>query len=264
MKKRIISAIVALAIVVPLLIYGGKPFTLGVGVISILGLKEIIDLKKHHKKIPQMMAFIAYICIFILTVCEYDGYALAFGLTYKGIALTSLLLLAPTVLYKKDKYQAKDAMYLLGSVLFLGVFTNALVLLRNISMWKVIYLILITTMTDSFAMILGKLVGKHKLIPDVSPNKTVEGSVLGSIMGTTIASVFYLIKVADVNAFKVIAITLVLSIVGQFGDLLFSKIKRENKIKDFSNIMPGHGGILDRLDSLIFVVLAYLIVFNII
>lgn len=264
MKKRIISAIVALIIVVPLLIIGGKPFTFGVGIISILGLKELIELKKHHKKIPSLMSFIAYICIFMLTVCEYDGYALAFGLTYKGIAITSLLLLTPTVLYKKDKYVAKDALYLLGGVLFLGVFCNALVLIRNINVFKVVYLILITTMTDSFAMIMGKLVGKHKLIPHVSPNKTVEGSVLGSVMGTVIATVFYLIKVADINVFKVILITLVLSVVGQFGDLVFSKIKRENKIKDFSNIMPGHGGILDRLDSLIFVVLAYLIVFNII
>jgi phosphatidate cytidylyltransferase len=63
---------------------------------------------------------------------------------------------------------------------------------------------------------------------------------------------------------KVIIITLILSIVGQFGDLLFSKIKRENEIKDFSNIMPGHGGILDRLDSLMFVILAYIILFSVI
>lgn len=264
MKKRIISAVVALIIVIPLVIYGHKPFILGVGLLSILGLKEIIDLKKHHKNIPSVMMFMAYICVFLLTIAEYDGYSIAFGLTYRGLAITFLSLFIPTVLYKNEKYTAKDAFYLASSVIFLGLAFNGIILIRMFDLWHFIYLILIPMVTDIFAMLMGMLVGRHKLIPHVSPNKTIEGSVLGSIIATIVATVFYLIKVANTNIFKVIFVTIFLSIIGQFGDLLFSKIKRENNIKDFSQIMPGHGGILDRLDSLIFTILAYLILFSVI
>ena len=262
MKKRIISAIVALIIVVPLVIYGHEPFILGVGALSILGLKEIIDLKKHHNKIPLFMTFVAYICVFLLVISEYDGYSIAFGLTYRGLAITLLSLFIPTVLYKNDKYTAKDALYLAGSVIFLGLVFNGIILIRMFSLWKFLYLVIIPIVTDIFAMLMGMLVGKHKLIPHVSPNKTVEGSVLGTLIATCVATVFYLVKVANTNIFKVIAMTIFLSVLGQYGDLLFSKIKRENDIKDFSQIMPGHGGILDRLDSLMFVTLGYLILFT--
>ena len=264
MKKRIISAIVALAIVVPLVIYGGKPFIIGIGLISVLGLKELIELKKHHKEIPSIMTVISYVCLLLLVYSEFDGYSIMFGLTYRGIAITLLALFIPTVLYKDDKYTAKDAFYMAASVIFLGLVFNGLILIRVLSLWKFVYIILITTMTDMFAMFMGMLVGKHKLIPHVSPNKTVEGSVLGTLVATIIATSFYYIMVSNSNIIKIVLVTIFLSIIGQFGDLLFSKIKRENDIKDFSQIMPGHGGILDRLDSLMFVTLAYLILFTVI
>ena len=262
MKKRIISAIVALILIVPLIILGGKPFSIGVGVLSILGLKEFIDLKKHHKKIPELMIFISYICLLLLVFSEFDGYSIAFGLTYRGIAITLLSLLIPSVLYKDERYTSRDAIYLASCILFLGVVCNSLILIRVLDIWYLVYLVLITTMTDMFAMLLGKVFGKHKLIPHVSPNKTVEGSVLGTIVATVVATVFYVFMISNENILKVIVVTVFLSIIGQFGDLLFSKIKRENDIKDFSNIMPGHGGILDRLDSLMFVILAYIIMFS--
>lgn len=264
MKKRIISAIVALIIIVPLVIVGGKPFILGVGLISVLGLKELIDLKKSHKKIPDVVTVMAYVCMLLLVYSEFDGYSIAFGLTYRGIALTVIAMLIPTLFYKKDKYVTKDALYLIGSIIFLGFVFNALILTRMFSLWTLVYLVLITTMTDMFAMFCGMLFGKHKLIEHVSPNKTIEGSFLGTLIGTAVASIFYYFVIGKMNIFILILVTLVLSVTGQFGDLVFSKIKRENNIKDFSNIMPGHGGILDRLDSLIFVIMAYMILFSII
>lgn len=262
MKKRVISAIVALIIVVPLIIVGGKPFEIGVGVLSVLGLKEFIDLKKHHKKIPDIMIIISYVCLLLLVYSEFDGYSIFFGLTYRGIAITLLTLLIPTVLYKDDRYTSRDALYLIACILFLGMAFNSLILICVLDIWHLVYLVLITTMTDMFAMLLGKAFGHHKLIPHVSPNKTVEGSILGTVVATIVASIFYIFMISKTQIYKIIIITIILSIVGQFGDLLFSKIKRENDIKDFSNIMPGHGGILDRLDSLTFVILAYIIMFS--
>ena len=126
------------------------------------------------------------------------------------------------------------------------------------------YLVLIAVFTDTFAMVIGCLIGKHKLIPDVSPKKSVEGSIAGSLVATSVASIFYYnIIGSNINIIVLIIMTLILSILGQLGDLFFSKIKRENNIKDYSNIMPGHGGILDRLDSLSFIILGYIIIIQV-
>ena len=91
----------------------------------------------------------------------------------------------------------------------------------------------------------------------ISPNKTWEGSIGGLICGSLVGAIIYKLFFGKITI-KIIIITIILSIIGQIGDLVMSKIKRENEIKDFSNIMPGHGGILDRLDSSIFVFIAYM------
>ena len=115
-----------------------------------------------------------------------------------------------------------------------------------------------------FALITGKLVGKHKLVPKISPNKTIEGLLGGVIMGTFIASSFYHVFInPTISLVMVILITTALSIVGQIGDLVFSMIKRYYNKKDFSNLIPGHGGILDRFDSIIFIALAFILVADI-
>ena len=127
-----------------------------------------------------------------------------------------------------------------------------------------LYLVLITVITDTFAYLTGMLVGKHKLLEVISPKKTIEGFIGGTFFGVFVAALFYA-TVVDQSAALValIPVTFALSVIGQLGDLFFSAIKRYFNKKDFSNLMPGHGGILDRLDSLIFVLLAYSFFLNI-
>ena len=123
-----------------------------------------------------------------------------------------------------------------------------------------VYVGLVTVMSDTFAHFFGVNVGKNKLCPTISPNKTIEGMVGGTFFGTFIGMVYYLTFVnTSANVLVVILITLFLSLVAQFGDLVFSMIKRKYDVKDYGNIMPGHGGVLDRLDSLIFTMLAYVL-----
>ncbi len=261
MKKRIISAIVMLAIVIPIVWYGGDIFRLGVGMISLLALKEIVDLKKNHHPYPSLVYFVAMIAMLFLVLAEYDGYSIMYGLTYRGIAILLLSLLGLSVFYDENKYTATDALFLIGAVLLLGTAFNAMILARMTSLYLFIYLLLIFIFTDTFAMLMGMAFGRHKLIPKVSPKKTVEGSVLGSIIGTVVACIFYHFFVDKISV-VIIFVTLGLSIIGQIGDLIFSKIKRENGIKDFSNLIPGHGGILDRLDSTIAIMLGFLLVYG--
>ena len=103
------------------------------------------------------------------------------------------------------------------------------------------------------------LVGRHKLLENISPNKTWEGTICGSVVATFVCTVYYLTAInTSESILRISLIVLFLSLIGQFGDLLFSAIKRTYKVKDFSNIMPGHGGVLDRLDSIIFVMLAFI------
>ena len=120
-----------------------------------------------------------------------------------------------------------------------------------------IYLLLITIMSDTFAYFVGRKFGKHKMCPSVSPNKTWEGFVGGLIISTIVSTLFYHFLVDEESILLLILITILLSIIGALGDLVFSSIKRHFGIKDYGNIMPGHGGVLDRLDSILFVILAF-------
>ena len=147
----------------------------------------------------------------------------------------------------------------MGGIFFLSVSMILLINVRAHSLSMLIYLILVTTMTDTFAYITGMLIGKHKLLESISPNKTWEGTIGGTLFGTFISTIFYVTVInPNINLAIIILVSAFLSLIGSFGDLVFSAIKRYYRKKDFSNIMPGHGGILDRLDSIIFVLLGFM------
>ena len=161
------------------------------------------------------------------------------------------------------KYNLNDALFLVSLVVFIGLSFKLIVITRNFDITYIIYLLLITTITDTFALISGMLVGNHKLCPKISPKKTVEGLIGGVLMGTFVATSFYFTVInSSISLVFLIFITALLCVVGQLGDLVFSSIKRYYDIKDFSNLIPGHGGILDRFDSLVYVTLAFILLYG--
>jgi phosphatidate cytidylyltransferase len=107
--------------------------------------------------------------------------------------------------------------------------------------------------TDSGAYFVGRTLGKHKLWPDISPKKTIEGSIGGMIAAIIVGSIFHFIVPIFSSYFTALLFILVASIFGQLGDLVESALKRHYAVKDSGNVLPGHGGILDRFDSLIYV-----------
>ena len=265
MTKRVISAVILVLIFVPFLIIGELPFTIFMSVLSIFGLYELLKVRETKKKFPIVLKIFAYLltCYF----CLYNTSSIEFinKFDYRVMAFIIFLFISPMVfINNNEKYNLNDALFLIGSVLFIGLSFNLIIITRDYDITYVIYLLLITTITDTFALFTGSLIGKHKLCPKISPKKTIEGLVGGVIMGTFVATVFYNTLISStVPLVTVIMLTFVLCLVGQLGDLVFSSIKRYYDVKDFSNLIPGHGGILDRFDSLIFVVLAFTILIEI-
>lgn len=259
MKIRVISAIIALLIAIPILIVGGFWFKIAVGILTLLGLKEFIDIKETKKSLPSFIKIISYLFVsLILLNLEVDD-NLIISLDFRIITGLCLVTLLPVVLYhEREKYSVNDAYYVLASTLFLGIAMSFLGIYRAMGIEVLIYLFLISIITDTYAYFIGSLIGRHKLLEIISPKKTWEGMIGGTIFGVFIPTVYFLTFVNnDASLINVIAVTLFLSIIGQFGDLFFSAIKRYYGKKDFSNIMPGHGGILDRFDSIIFIMLAF-------
>jgi phosphatidate cytidylyltransferase len=253
MKMRLIGAAILIVVLVPLLLLGGIPFEIGIAVISALSFRELLILFKNKNKIPLIMEIFSYIAVVVLT--------LSLDSILQALALIIMIFFIPLIIFKNKEYTFNSVTSLLGIIVFIGVIYHGIINVRISSIWEMLYLLSITILTDTFAYLGGKLFGRIKLIERISPNKTIEGSLTGLIVATSISSVFYLYIInPSVNVGIIILISFVLSIIGQIGDLVFSAIKRDFEIKDFSNIIPGHGGLLDRFDSIAFVSLFYIVI----
>ncbi len=266
MKKRILSAIIMIAIFVPILVVGGKYFAVLMTALAVLGLYELLKVRETKKEFPAIVKLFAYIVVLFFTFSSGTSISFEFNLDYRVVSFILFLFMLPIVFINNNKkYNLNDALFLIGAVLFIGLSFNLLIITRNFDITYVIYLLLITTITDTFALFTGMLIGKHKVAPLISPGKTIEGCIGGLLMGTFVATSFYVTIInSSISLVVVILVTALLSIIGQLGDLIFSAIKRYYDKKDFSDLIPGHGGILDRFDSLIFVVLAFVILVGII
>ena len=143
---------------------------------------------------------------------------------------------------------------------------GAMILIENKNIF--LLLIILTALNDSSGYVIGKIFGRHTLSKKISPKKTVEGSLGGIIVTSFVGIIIFKLKISplyldSINIFYLIFTIILLSIFGQIGDLFFSKIKRIKKIKDFGNILPGHGGLLDRIDSSLFIFwLGYFMLLN--
>ena len=264
MKTRVISAIVALSIFIPIFIVGGLAFKIAVYIVAMLGLKEYLDVREKRKKFPDLIKLLSYIWLSIIFYeLKVDKEMILF-IDFRLLIGIFLIMMFPIVLYHDmKKYNINDACYIIAGLLFLSISLYLGIIYRNESLSLIIYLFLITIFTDTFALVTGRLIGRNKLLKEVSPNKTWEGFIGGSLIATFVCTYYYITVINNnVSIYVIVLMTLFLTIIGQLGDLFFSAIKRYYGVKDFSNIMPGHGGILDRLDSIIFVMLTYSIFLN--
>lgn len=250
MKTRTLSAIVLMIVLVGSIYLGYQVFSLVMLICAVLGCRELIQIKygKKEKEI-DWMRLIGYF-ILILTVLNgiFFDFSNSFLLTF-----TLLIFTIPIVFYNDSKkYNIQDAFFFIGAVLFLGFSFHNIIYMAKLDIYKCVLIFLIAFVTDTYAYIGGCLIGKHPLT-SISPKKTIEGSMIGTIMGTLIGSVYYNLAIGGLEFTQIVFVCLFLTILSELGDLVMSSIKRYFNKKDYSNLIPGHGGILDRFDSVIFV-----------
>lgn len=253
MKQRIITAIVAFAIFFPLVIIGGFPFTIAIYAIASIGLYELLRMK--NIRIFSVEGILTWFMLAILLmpstwtkeVLQFTGY------TKAELLFAFILIILIFTVISKNRFTFDHAAFTAFSALYLGIGFYFLIETRFYGFEYVFYALLVIWTTDSGAYFTGRKLGKRKLWPEISPNKTVEGFLGGILFAVLFAFVFQLFYPIASSYFVLAIVTIIASIVGQLGDLVESALKRHFEVKDSGNLLPGHGGILDRFDSLLFV-----------
>jgi len=249
MSKRILTALIALVLFIPLFIFGSWPLELLVGLVALFALMEFVQMEKIS--IRSFPAILSGLIVLSMALSP------RVNELFSGDILTPVIILQGLILLVYSVWNPDLKIRQIGSVLlmtvYIGVGTVSFVSLRQYSLTFVLLVLLVIWATDTGAYLIGGKIGKTKLAPSISPNKTIEGSAGGTI-ASAIVSAIYLnyFPIADSYILSILFM-MVLSVVGQLGDLVESKIKREYGVKDSGKILPGHGGILDRIDSLLLV-----------
>lgn len=229
--------------------------------ISILGFNEFFNIKYRDKL--KELRYIKLLGILGLVLITLNN--TFYKLDMNVVILFPLIILSlPIVFYNDNKlYNINDFLYVLGIVYFLGLSFGNIIYLRDTDILKCIFIFIIAFITDTYAYIGGSLIGRHKLT-SISPKKTIEGSLIGTVMGVFVGCVYYYNLIGDLSLLLTVILCIVLTVLSEIGDLMFSSIKRYFDKKDYSNLIPGHGGVLDRFDSVIYVSLGLSLILSMI
>lgn len=261
MKTRVITAIAALAAFVGILLLPPIVFTIALAAVILVMLYECYAATKADTSMKIVGFISAALMMLTMSFVLHDDYTVFF--VY--IAATVILLLYMVlVIVKHGKRDYRDILANGFLTLYITVSMWCILYARQFFHTELMLLIFICAWTcDTFAYFTGRFFGKHKLIPHVSPNKTIEGAV-GGVVGAVICCLIYLFILYKLpssdfiaNIYHWIAYFAAVGFVGgicsQVGDLIASSIKRDEDIKDFGWIFPGHGGFMDRFDSVMFI-----------
>ncbi len=247
MLTRILTAVVALILLVPLLIFGGTwgacalfALIAGFSVYEMLGCCGL--LKKYIISIPAILLS-AFIALVPVLKFRYESTLFIYILP-----VLIVLVLMYAVLDHKNIDIERLLMFVCLAVYITAGFTALSIMRVDFGLWAIAFALAIAWCTDTFAYFSGMFFGKRKLCPEISPKKTIAGAVGGTIFGT-LAGVLVLWLALDKPYLGLAALPL--SIISQLGDLAASVIKRRFGVKDYGKIFPGHGGVLDRFDSII-------------
>ncbi|EGG84708.1 hypothetical protein HMPREF9477_00435 [Lachnospiraceae bacterium 2_1_46FAA] len=251
-KTRLLSGIV-LVIIALITVITGQDLLFGVLlVISLIGMSELYKVVDVHKK---LLGFTGYLAGIAYYVC------LRFGSKEQIVPLIIgfLVLLMAVYVFSFPKYIAQQVMFVFFGLFYVALMLSYVYQTRMLPQGAfLVWLIFLCSWgSDTCAYCVGMLMGKHKMAPKLSPKKSVEGGI-GGILGAALFGAVYGLAInrfasgADANVLHYAIICGIGSMISQVGDLTASAIKRNHDIKDYGKLIPGHGGILDRFDSVIF------------
>lgn len=255
--KRIISGLIGFPIVIIVFLFGNTyVIDIVMAALAVISMYEFINCFKISKK-ANPVSWICYTACGLIALAHIipNGYLMYIIAIFIPIVIFSLFL---HVIITDLKINITDIAITILGICYIALFYAFIPLIYGMENGKfyIWYLIFIGWGTDVFAYTLGRRFGKHKF-SKISPNKSVEGCISGTIGAILLAIIYTIILNKcfnyNINYIVTTIIAFVLSVIGQVGDLAASSIKRYAGIKDFGHLIPGHGGILDRFDSLIFI-----------
>lgn len=258
MKTRVISGLVMLPLLVVVYI-GGYLLIAACFLVGLLGIREF------YKGFESLKVYPSYTVGYVMLTALYAFHLMSgfggplFGgrQTYYMLWFFLSILLSLLYLFKIEERSLSDGMATITGIFYVVFFSYHVVLIDELRTGQndyhlLVWLVFLTAFgTDIMAYFSGYLFGKHKLCPSISPKKTIEGSVGGTLGSVTLCGLFGWFVVPHL-LFHCLTIGLLCGVVSQFGDLTASIFKRKMGIKDYGNLIPGHGGVMDRFDSVLF------------
>ena len=254
--KRVSSALLGFPFVVIILLLGNNYIIdIALSIVAIIALSEYYNAFSKYKPI-KWIGYLAAVLICFIHLIPTERLFNFIGLSIPFVVVVLFIQL----IIKDLKVSIVDIAITLFGIFYLALFIMFIPLLAGVENGKVLiwYAIFAAWGSDIFAYVIGRTfkLGKHKF-SKISPNKSIEGCIAGVIGAVAISLAFTAcvnkFSVIEISYIKTLTVSAILSIIGQFGDFAASSIKRFCEIKDFSNLIPGHGGLLDRIDSLIFI-----------
>jgi phosphatidate cytidylyltransferase len=252
MKQRIVTAIIAAAVFLPIVMYGRIPFIMLTYLLASIGLYELLKMKQIKLSTVPGVLSLLLLWVFLIPA-QYQDVLLNLKYTKVELFFLVVLLFMTYTVATKNRFTFEHVAFAVLGTLYIGLGFYYFIETREAGLPYIFYSLFIIWATDSGAYFIGKSMGKKKLWPEISPNKTIEGSIGGVICALIVAVLFSLFSNIDASLFQLFVITIILSVFGQIGDLVESALKRHFNVKDSGRILPGHGGVLDRFDSLLFV-----------
>lgn len=255
MRQRIITAILALLVFIPFVVIGGYPLDVLMMILGVMTLHELLvmmNIKGH-----SLEGLVANVMVLGIIISHWyiDFFPLSVDIMF--LFYVCLLALFTLMVYFPKRINIKNIGELMVSAIYVGFGYHYLIETRQMGLPAIIYVLVIIFTNDSFAYIVGRKLGKRKLAPTISPNKSIEGSIGGifcSVIASTLMIHFsYFNHVLPFSLIQNLILTVLLAILGQYGDLYESAIKRYFGVKDSGWLLPGHGGLLDRFDNMLIV-----------
>ena len=247
-KTRLISGIVLVAAALLTIISGGYVLFFTLLCISAIGMQELYKAMGFREKklgLLEMTGYAGALIYYIAMFLDFERYGMM-------AVIFSLILLMMVYVFSYPSYHANEVMTVFFGIIYVAVMLSFIYLTRNLPDGKfIVWLIFLCSWgCDTCAYCVGVLIGKHKMAPVLSPKKSVEGAIGGIAGAALLGAAFAAATKGGVLEYAVICA--MGALISMIGDLAASAIKRNQEIKDYGNLIPGHGGILDRFDSVIF------------